>query len=167
MTTKRRIVLFGIAYLVWCLLNWLPDWQHLAIGVFVSAIVSYLTGDLFVQSPGKLKQIKRFWYFIAEYLPLFLTHWIAAAVEVSWRILHPSLKFNPGIVKVKTSLTSDVGLTFLANAITLASGTMTVDIDKEDSLLYVHWVDVKAKDAETATKMIAGRFETVLKKIFD
>jgi hypothetical protein len=32
---KRKLVLFIVAYIAWCLLNWIPDWQHLLIGFFV------------------------------------------------------------------------------------------------------------------------------------
>jgi multicomponent Na+:H+ antiporter subunit E len=70
-------------------------------------------------------------------------------------------------VKVKTTLKSDTALTFLANSITLTPGTLTVDIDKDCGVLYVHWIDVKAKDVEAATKIIVERFEKILKRIFD
>jgi len=81
--------------------------------------------------------------------------------------LHPRLPINPGIVKVKTKLTTDTALTFLANSITLTPGTMSVDIDKDNGILYIHWIDVKTKDVESATKIIVERFEKILKKIFD
>lgn len=58
-------------------------------------------------------------------------------------------------------------MTFLANSITLTPGTMSVDVDKENSILYIHWIDVKTKDVESATKIIVERFEKILKKIFD
>ncbi len=44
---------------------------------------------------------------------------------------------------------------------------MTVDVDKEAGILYVHWIDVKEKDIESATRYIAGRFEPLLDKIFE
>ena len=58
-------------------------------------------------------------------------------------------------------------MTFLANSITLTPGTMSVDIDKNNGILYIHWIDVKTKDVESATRIIVDRFEKVLKKIFD
>ena len=82
-------------------------------------------------------------------------------------MLHPRLPINPGIVKIKTSLKSDTALTFLANSITLTPGTMSVDIDTERGVLYVHWINVRAEDIESATKLIAERFEKILRKIFD
>jgi multicomponent Na+:H+ antiporter subunit E len=82
-------------------------------------------------------------------------------------VIHPSLPVHPGIVKVKTTLTSDTALTFLANSITLTPGTLTVDIDKENGFLYVHWIEVRHKDIEKATKAIVERFERILKRIFE
>ncbi len=79
---------------------------------------------------------------------------------------HPDLPIHPGIVKVKTTLRSEVGLTFLANSLTLKPGTMTVDIDKEKGFLYVHWADVKSQDIEKATDLIVRKFERVLMRIF-
>lgn len=164
---KSRIILFILALLVWALLNWVPDWQHLAVGVFVAALVSYITGDLFVKRPYVVRQPLRYWYFIAVYVPVFLWECFKANIDVAYRVLHPQLPINPGIVKVKTVLKSDTGLTFLANSITLTPGTLTVDIDKDKGVLYIHWIDVKSKDVKKATEIIVGRFEEILKRIFD
>jgi len=98
---------------------------------------------------------------------MFLWECFKANLDVAYRVLHPRLPINPGIVKVRSKLTTDTALTFLANSITLTPGTMSVDIDKDNGILYIHWIDVKTKDVESATKIIVERFEKVLKKIFD
>ncbi|MBU1523142.1 MAG: Na+/H+ antiporter subunit E [Candidatus Omnitrophica bacterium] len=162
-----KIILFLAAFLVWSVLSWVPDFQHLIVGVFVAALVAFLTGDLFVSRPYILKRPRRYWYFIAHYLPVFLWEMIKANIDVAYRVLHPDLPINPGIVRVKTSLKSDTALTFLANSITLTPGTMSVDIDKDKGVLYIHWINVRTKDTQGATKIIVQRFEKILKKIFD
>ncbi|OGW74758.1 MAG: hypothetical protein A2Z72_07960 [Omnitrophica bacterium RBG_13_46_9] len=167
MFLKSKIVLFILAFLVWSLLNWVPDWQHLVVGVFVSIFVAYMTGDLFIQRPYVLRHPLRYWYFITSYIPVFLWECFKANIDVAYRVIHPRLPINPGIVKVKTSLKADTALTFLANSITLTPGTLSVDIDREKGILYVHWIDVKVKDIESATKLIVERFENILKKIFE
>jgi multicomponent Na+:H+ antiporter subunit E len=43
---------------------------------------------------------------------------------------------------------------------------LTVDLT-DDGFLYIHWINVKSTDVEEATKLIAGRFEYFLKKIFE
>ncbi len=164
---KRKLVLFLVAFAVWCLLSWPVDLQHLLIGLGAAALVALMIGDLFVKRPHVLKHPLRYWYFLVCYLPLFLWECFKANLDVAYRVLHPRLPITPGIVKVKTNLKTDTALTFLANSITLTPGTLTVDIDKANGILYIHWIDVKAKDTQGATKIIVERFEKILRKIFE
>lgn len=164
---KSRIVLFLVAFLIWSLLNWVPDWQHLLVGVFVALFVAHMTGDMFIKRPYVLKHPLRYWYFIVYYIPLFLWECLKANIDVAYRVLHPALPISPGIVKVKTSLKTDTALTFLANSITLTPGTMSVDIDRDNGILYIHWINVRAKDTQGATQIIVRRFERILQKIFE
>jgi len=161
-----RIILFFLGLLVWLGLSWPPDGQNLLVGVGVAAFVAFLTGDFFVKRPHLFKHPRRYFWF-CYYLPVFLWECIKANFDVAFRVSHPKLPINPGIVKVKTNLKSDVALTFLANSITLTPGTMSVDVDKEGGYLYVHWIDVKDRKIDKATKLIAERFERILKRIFE
>jgi len=76
------------------------------------------------------------------------------------------MPIHPGIVKIKTNLSSDSGITALANSITLTPGTLTVDVG-EEGVLYVHWINVRVTDIEETTKLIGERFEWFLKKVFE
>ncbi len=163
---KSQIILFILALLIWTFLTWPPDPQHLIIGTLVSAFVAFMTGDMFVKRPHRFKQFSRYLWFL-YYIPLFIWECIKANIDVAYRVAHPDLPINPGIVKVKTTLKSDTGLTFLANSITLTPGTMSVDIDEENGFLYIHWIDVKDKDIQKATEIIVKTFEDVLRRIFE
>lgn len=163
---NSRIILFILAFFVWALLNWLPDWQHLLAGVFVAALVTYLTGDMFVERPHLFKHNRRYLWFL-YYIPVFLWEMIKANIDVAYRVIHPELPIKPGIVKVKTSLKSDIALTFLANSITLTPGTMSVDVDQKNGYLYIHWINVEHEDIEGATKRIVDKFEKILMRIFE
>jgi multicomponent Na+:H+ antiporter subunit E len=44
---------------------------------------------------------------------------------------------------------------------------MCVDVDKENGILYIHWIYVKDTDIEVATRIIAGKFEKIIKRIFE
>ena len=162
----RKVILFIIALIVWILLTWALSAQELILGILVSILVAFMIGDLFIQRPRYAAQIKRYLWFL-YYLPIFLWECFKANVDVAFRVGHPDLPIHPGIVKVKTSLKSETGLTFLANSITLTPGTLSVDVDQENGFLYVHWIDVKDKDIERATRLVAERFERILKRIFE
>jgi multicomponent Na+:H+ antiporter subunit E len=162
---KTKIILGIVAFIVWALFSFPATPERLAIGVLVSVFVAFMTGDLFDKETAALTNAGRYlWFFY--YVPLFIWECIKANIDGAWRVCHPDLPINPGIVRVRTTLTSDIALTFLANTLTLKPGTMTVDIDKEKGILYVHWIDVKEKDVENATKLIVEKFERILKRIF-
>ncbi|MBC8473526.1 MAG: Na+/H+ antiporter subunit E [Candidatus Omnitrophica bacterium] len=163
---SRKIVLFILGFVAWAILNWVPDWQHLLVGVFVSALVVFLTGDFFVKRPHLFAHPGRYLWFL-YYIPIFAWECFKANIDVAYRVIHPDLPIHPGIVKVRTTLTSDTALTFLANSITLTPGTLTVDVDKENACLYIHWIEVKDKDINKATKLIVEKFEKILKRIFE
>ncbi len=159
--------MFITAFITWSLLTWVPGWQQLLAGAVISAFVAFMLGDQFIRRVGILAHPNRHWYFLFQYIPLFVWEVIKANLDVAYRVLHPGLPIRPGIVKVKTSLKSDMGLTFLANSITLTPGTMSVDIDKDKGVLYIHWIFTRTQDTGEATKIIVDRFERVLKKIFE
>ena len=135
---KSRIILFILTYLAWCFLNWMPDWQHLAVGVFIALFVAWITGDLFITRPQLLRHPHRWFYFVFWYVPIFLWECLKANIDVAYRVIHPNLPIKPGIVKVRTNLKTDTALTFLADSITLTPGTMCVDIDRDNGALYIH-----------------------------
>ncbi len=161
-----RIVLFFLGLLVWMGLSWPPNWQNLLVGIIVAAFVTSLTGDLFVKRPHLFTHPGRYLWSV-YYLLLFTWECLKANIDVAFRVSHPRMPINPGIVKVKTNLKSDTGLTFLANSITLTPGTMSVDVDRVNGYIYVHWIDVKDRNIETTTKLIIEKFERVLRRIFE
>jgi multicomponent Na+:H+ antiporter subunit E len=163
----KKALLFIISFLTWSALNWPLDTGHAVFGVLAAFFVTYVLKDLYGERVAPFLEPRRYLVFIFWYLPLFFLGMVRAGLSVAGRILHPSPAVQPGIVRVRTTLTTDVGLTFLANTITLTSNTLTVDVDRESGVLYVHWVHVQTQDIESATKTIIGRFEPIVKKIFE
>lgn len=164
---KSRILMFIFAFAVWCILCWVPDTQHLIAGAVVSLIVAAVMGSMFVTRPHMFFNPIRIFYFLFWYIPVFIWELIRANFDVAYRVIHPLMPIKPGIVRLKTELKSDTGLTFLANSITLTPGTLTVDIDQEKGILYIHWINVVGSDPETTYREIGSRFEPMLKKIFE
>ena len=109
----------------------------------------------------------RYLWFI-YYAVVFLWECVKANIDVAYRVLHPDLPIRPGTVKIKTGLTSDIALTFLATSVTLTPGTTTVDIDKDRGYIYVHWLYVKEGYDRSSMKLaVVGKFENILKRIFE
>jgi multicomponent Na+:H+ antiporter subunit E len=136
------------------------------MGILIALFVASTMGDMFTDQAVKWFHFRRYGWFII-YMFVFAWECIKSNIDVACRVLNPRLPINPGIVKVKTILKTETGLTFLANFITLTPGTFTVDIDKENGYLYIHWIDVKTQDIEEASKIIVSTFERILKEVFE
>ena len=89
---------------------------------------------------------------------------IKANFDVASRIVRRKIPLNPGIVSVRTRLSSPLGRIVLANSITLTPGTLSVEM--KGDILYVHWIDVATTDREEATAEIVSGFEKYLEVIF-
>ena len=89
-----------------------------------------------------------------------------ANIDVAYRVI--TGKINPGIVKITPKLTTDLGITLLANSITLTPGTLTVDIDENSNDLYIHWINVKentVKNGVVDCKHICAEFHDWIRRI--
>lgn len=166
----RRLIYFVLAFIVWVLMTW-PfgdgriDLQVVAAGLIASFLVAILFHDILPKEHHVfISPVRVFWFLV--YLPVFFWYVIRANLDVVYRALHPAMPIRPGIVKIKTNLTTDSAITALANSITLTPGTLTVDLT-DDGYLYVHWINVKSDDVEQATQLIAHKFEWFLHKIFE
>jgi len=159
-----KLVFFIVTFLLWLLLTWSLEYPRLLVGVAVSVVATLVYGAVFTTQPRKFANPLRYLIFI-YYIPIFFYHCIKANFDVMYRVIHPDLPIKPGIVKVKTNLTTDIGKTFLANSITLTPGTMTVDL--EDEYLYIHWIWVEDTDLDRTTKLIPEKFEKHLKGVFE
>ena len=166
----RRVIYFILAFVIWILLTW-PfvdgkiDVQVIIAGLIASVIVAVLFHEVLPKEYSIfISPVRMFWLLV--YVPVFFYYVIKANLDVVYRALHPKMPIRPGIVKIKTILKTQSGITALANSITLTPGTLTVDLT-DDGYLYIHWINVKSDDVEQATKFIARRFEWFLKKIFE
>lgn len=171
----KNIVLFALWFIVWCGLSWPVKHEGVILGIIVSIFVTYMTVDLSnniderqgAKKYSIISNIKRAGWLIC-YAVIFLWECVKANVDVASRVLHPDMPIRPGTVKVKVSLKSDIGLTFLANSITLTPGTTSVDVDKENGWLYVHWIYVRDGYGKGTVKLpVVEKFENILKRIFE
>ena len=160
----RHVICFLMVFVLWLLLFWSVQPAVMISGLVFSLIVGGIVGNFYPAEPYKVLQPKR-WFYAALYLPYFACFVLRANVDVMWRVLHPDVPVRPGIVKVTTTLRSDMAKTFLANCISLTPGTLTLDIDGQD--LYVHWLTIDTDDAAARQARIVGRYEGLLRRIFE
>lgn len=154
-----QLLTFILAALCWLLLTWEINPGSLVFGLIFAAIAASLFGELLTVTPQRFLSPARYLWFL-YYLPVFLWEMIKANLDVAYRVLHPALPINPGLVKVKTHLKSDVSKTLLGNSLTLTPGNTTVDIIGSE--IFVHCIDVNRGVKQTAEK-----FERIIARVFE
>lgn len=160
----RRIAYFVLGFAVWMLLVYTFHYQEVIAGIGVALLTAVLFGKYLPVEPSRLLSPVR-WFWLLAYIPVFAYMCLKCNIDVALRVLSPGLQLKPGIVKIRTSLKSDIARVFLANSITLTPGTMTVEL--KDDVLYIHWIEVGSTDPVEAGKTIIGPFEYFLSRIFD
>jgi len=158
-----RLVTFLVLTVIWLLVMYPFSWNDLALGGSISLFLSFLP------LPGlriykEISLAPRKLIYALVFLLVFIKAVILSNLDVAFRVLKPSLPINPGIVKVKTKLKSRLGRLFLANAITLTPGTITVEAEGED--FFIHWIDITSPDVDESTSKIVSAFEKYLEVIF-
>jgi len=164
MKAKNLFVSFVVMMIAWLLLNWTINPVNIAIGVVLSLIISIVfcsKCELFTS----INLTPKAFIYTFIYLFVFLIELIKANIDVTRRVLSPSLPINPGIVKVKTKLKSKMARLILANSITLTPGTFTLQVE-EDSF-YIHWISTETNDVEKATEELIAKFEKYLEVLYD
>lgn len=139
---------------------------YVILGAFSAACVTFLTIDLLHTRETHAREERASWRFLLIsgwrflcYIFWLLFSIIKANLQVAYLVLHPKMPIQPGLLRFKTRLKSDLGHIVLANSITLTPGTITVDL-KEGAYL------VHALVPQAAQSLLAAKMQNKIEAIF-
>lgn len=156
----QRLQWGAVLFIVWLGLTNSFQIQELLAGIALAAAIVWLT------VPERAAGAQdRPWSPLAllAYLPIFLKNLVLSNIDVAGRVLNPRLPINPGIVRVRTSLKKPYQRLILANSITLTPGTITLEMEGEE--MYIHWIDVRSSQPESAGEAIKDEMEAAIARI--
>jgi len=145
---------------------WIWSYEEIIFGIILSAIVGIIARKIFIRKDFRMGNPVRWFTFIAYIFGPFFVGMTKANFDVAYRVI--TGKINPGIVKISPELKTDMGITMLANSITLTPGTLSVDIDEDKNDLYIHWINVKKealKKKPVDCKYVCGNFPKWIRRI--
>jgi len=140
--------------------------EEILIGLLLSLITGFVSQKIFVKDDLRLLNPVRWVYFLAYLFGPFFISLAKANFDVAYRVI--SGKIRPGIVRIDPDLSTDLGITMLANSITLTPGTLSVDIDEDSNDLYIHWINVDEKALKkkpVECKYVCGNFPKWIRRI--
>ena len=149
-----------VLVLVWLLLNNSLGPGHILLGLLLGWLIPLFT--------------RRFWPETLQFLaPLTLLRFVGvvlwgilvANLTVARLILGQTRKLRPAFFEVPLDLKGEIGISLLANTISLTPGTVSLELSSDHSSLQVHALD--APDPDALVQEIKERYEAPLKKVFE
>ena len=165
----RRWPVIGVVFaLLWVFVRGVdlaldPLLGQFLLGLAVGMPVAFLFRRLYAEEI-ELGPLLRSVAAVAGYLVVFLEEVVVANLNVAYRVLWPSMPIEPEVILVPLRVETDVGVTTIANSITITPGTITLDHDPEANALYVHVID--GRDPEAIVEPIRA-WEDYALSIFD
>ena len=131
-----KVATFFVMLAFWVIMSGMFDSFHLPLGVFACLLVAYFSHDLLFY--GDPKSWGRGIFGILLYLPWLFWEIILANLQVAYVVLHPRMMdlLDPELVRFKTILKRPISKMTLAQSITLTPGTITIDIEDDEFLVY-------------------------------
>jgi len=135
MGRKRRIILI-LLLVFWLIVSTTLGIPHILIGLFFGLILIWYWKNLLRGFPD----ILTFQEFLALVrILLFLAREIfLSCISVAKTLLFSRPVVSPAFILIEPPLTSDWGRVLLANCITIAPGSTTIDVDPKTGRFFVH-----------------------------
>lgn len=148
-----------ILFVVWLLLSNSVAPGNVLLAAVFAVVIPLLTAPLQKNHPTLKRPV-----LAARYVLMLMWDIILSNVEVAIQVLGPLRKLNPGFIVIPLDTREDLPITLLASSISLTPGTVSVEVSKDRSQLYVHVLNLGDEAKTIAT--IKQRYEKPLKEIF-
>lgn len=76
----------------------------------------------------------------------FIIESIRSNLQVAYDVITPKYNAQPGIVAYKMKAETNFEITMLANAIALTPGTLVIDVDERNKIIYIHVMYLRNKE---------------------
>jgi len=149
--TKRTLVLLAFLAGLWLVLSGYFKGLLLMLGLASIALVVAIASRMDVVDheghPYHLQPLV-----VLRYWGWLLIEICKANIDISRRILTPSMPIAPELLRVRASQSTEVGQVIYANSITLTPGTVSIDLSDD-------YIEVHALTHETADTLRGGEMD--------
>ena len=150
----QQIPLLVALVVLWMLLWGAFSWLNFATGIVVAVLVTrsfYLPP---VELSGRLNPLR-----LLVFLGVFFVELVAASVEVAWLANRPGLRVRNAMIAVQLRTRSDFITTATGISLSLIPGSIVVEVDRANAVLYLHVFNVPDLESVERTKKKALEVE--------
>lgn len=141
-------VLFGV---IWVFVGGPPLEPEPLVGSFLVGLavgfpMAYIFRRLYADTIDLSRSLRGVPYAVL-YVLTFIREAIVSSLDVTYRVLALSEPpIEPEVILIPLRVQTDLGVTTIANSITMTPGSLTLDYDPKENALYVHVIDGKDPD---------------------
>lgn len=161
-TTKRLLPSafnFGLLFVVWLLLTNSFSVGNILLAVLLAWGIPVLVGGM-QSTTSRVRRPD----LAVRYLLVLLYDIVVSNLIVAKQVLGPLHYLRPGFIVIDLDMREPLPITLLASTISLTPGTVSTEVSKDRSKLYVHALHVE--DEADLVAQIKQRYEKPLKEIF-
>jgi multicomponent Na+:H+ antiporter subunit E len=89
-------------------------------------------------------------------LAFFLWEVVVSGINVAIEVIRPRMRLRPAVIGIPVAGMSPNGVMLLANLITMTPGTLSLYVDEEAQILYVH--SMRVDDVEEFRRTVQASF---------
>jgi multicomponent Na+:H+ antiporter subunit E len=123
-----------------------PVVGSLLVGLVVGLPMAYVFRRLYAETVGFGRLVRVVPYAVL-YVLTFVREAVVSSLDMTYRVLTLSEPpIEPEVILIPLRVQTDLGVTTIANSITMTPGSLTLDYDATQNALYVHVIDGSEPD---------------------
>ena len=135
-----------LPFFLWLVLLWMLLWGQFTLVALLSGIgVAIFVTRVFRVPPVELSGRINLWYLLV-YAVTFLWAVIVGSLHVSWQVVNPRSYPGTAVMAVPLNTSDDLILTHVGVTASLIPGSLVVQTDREDRVIYLHVLGVKNRE---------------------
>lgn len=167
MTFLTREVALRLSLLTWLTGVWVLLWGNVSaanilggivVGLFVMTVLALPP----VPVEGRVHPLS-----VVKLVGVLVYYALVSSVQVAWASIRPGPPPVNAVLRYRVSIKSDLVLTFMVDALNMVPGTLVLEIDREDRVLYIHALDVGKPDAIDQFRVIVRKYELAFIAAFE
>ena len=132
----NKVATFIVMAGFWILMSGMFDAFHLSLGLLCCLLIAFMSSDLLFGPKVKVRFSQVLGMII--YLPWLFWQILISNLHLTYIVLHPRTleMLDPQLVSFRTRLKGPFARVTLAQSITLTPGTITVNLDNDEFIVY-------------------------------
>lgn len=158
--------LLQLPFLLWLVVVWLALWrQFTPLAVLSGIIVALVVQRVFYLPPAEHSDRFNPFRFVIL-VGVFAYDLVRSAFEVAWFSIRPRPISVSSIIQVDLRTRSDLIMTLTSLAITMIPGSFVIEVDRPNTILYLHVLDLtQPDDLERMRRTVLAQEERIIRAL--